>query len=97
MAAKRLADAERRLDVDRVAGAEAAERAALQGLGDGVEGELLAVDGDDRQADARDRDGVAERGLGRRAGRLEPQACPLPVALDFEVWMRASRDFSPGC
>jgi len=82
VAAERLARPERRFDVDLVARREAPERRAAQGLRDGVERELVALDRDDGEADAADRDGVAEGGPGGGRGRrrdAQPHAAGAAV------------------
>ena len=82
VAAERLAGPERRLDVDLVAGRETAERGSAERLRHGVERDLVAVDRDDRQADAADRDGVAERDARRGQRRGDPQADAGLTAVD---------------
>ena len=61
VAAERVARAERRLDVHLVARGEATERRAVERLGDDVEGERAVLPAGDGEADAGDRDRIADR------------------------------------
>src|SRR6202790_639170 len=61
MATETIAGTHRQLQVDRVAGAQGAERRARERLGDDVECKPPRIVDDDRQADAVNRDGVFGR------------------------------------
>src|SRR5262249_49324168 len=73
VAAERVADAERRLEVHAAAGLETPERRPRERLGDDVEREPSLVALHDGEADAGDRDGVTDRRGGRRLARGDDQ------------------------
>ena len=75
MPAERLAGPQRGLDVDAAAGSETARASVRRSVsGHGVEVERAVRDGDRRQADAVERDRVADVGSGRRLGRAHAEA-----------------------
>src|SRR5207253_10889381 len=73
VAAKLVADAERRFDVHFAAGLEPSERGARERLRDDVEPEPPFRRLHDGEADARDGDGVANRRAGRGLGRRDDE------------------------
>ena len=82
MASERLADAKRRLDVHAGTRLEPAERATAERLGHRVELDLAVVDRDDGEADPREGDRVADRGLGRRLRGRNAETDAVLAALD---------------